>query len=50
MAAALKPLPESFGATRNALHRVAGELVAPARKPHNEIARYDALIDARPSA
>jgi hypothetical protein len=34
----LQPLPESFAASREALHRVAGELVAPARKPHNEIA------------
>ena len=34
----LKPLPETFVATRDALHRVAEELVAPARKPHNEIA------------
>jgi len=33
-----KRLPESFAATRDALHRVAEELVAPARKPHNEIA------------
>jgi len=36
--AALKRLPESFATTREALHRVAAELVAPARKPHNEIA------------
>jgi hypothetical protein len=34
----LKPLPEHFVASREALHRVAEELVAPARKPHNEIA------------
>src|SRR6266487_3811552 len=34
----LRPLPDSFAATRDALHRVAEELVAPARKPHNEIA------------
>jgi hypothetical protein len=34
----LRPLPESFAATREALHRVAEQLVAPARKPHNEIA------------
>ena len=34
----LRPLPDSFAATREALHRVAEELVAPARKPHNEIA------------
>jgi hypothetical protein len=31
-------LPDSFAATRDALHRVAEEIVAPARKPHNEIA------------
>jgi two-component system CheB/CheR fusion protein len=34
----LKRLPESFPTTRDALHRVAEELVAPARKPQNEIA------------
>ena len=34
----LQPLPDSFAATRDALHRVAEEIVAPARKPHNEIA------------
>jgi hypothetical protein len=34
----LEPLPDSFAATRHALHRVAEEIVAPARKPHNEIA------------
>jgi hypothetical protein len=34
----LKPLPQSFAGTREALHRVAEQLVAPARKPHNEIA------------
>jgi hypothetical protein len=34
----LEPLPESFAATRDALHRVAERIVAPARKPHNEIA------------
>jgi hypothetical protein len=34
----LQPLPDSFASTRDALHRVAQELVAPARKPHNEIA------------
>jgi hypothetical protein len=34
----LGPLPDSFAATRDALHRVAEEIVAPARKPHNEIA------------
>lgn len=38
MAVELRPLPETFQATRDALHRVAEELVAPARKPHNEIA------------
>src|SRR5918995_1268692 len=38
MAVELKPLPRTFVATRDALHRVAAELVAPARKPHNEIA------------
>jgi hypothetical protein len=34
----LKPLPDTFAETREALHRVAEQLVAPARKPHNEIA------------
>lgn len=34
----LEPLPASFKATREALHRVAEEVVAPARKPDNEIA------------
>jgi hypothetical protein len=34
----LAPLPPTFAATRGALHRVAEEIVAPARKPHNEIA------------
>jgi hypothetical protein len=34
----LAPLPAGFANTRDALHRVAEELVAPARKPHNEIA------------
>lgn len=34
----LQPLPSSFAATRSALHRVAEEIVAPARKPDNEIA------------
>jgi hypothetical protein len=34
----LQLLPDSFAATRDALHRVAEEIVAPARKPHNEIA------------
>ena len=36
--ASLRPLPDSFAETRKALHRVAEELVAPARKPQNEIA------------
>jgi len=35
---ALKPLPATFAATREALHAVAEQLVAPARKPDNEIA------------
>ena len=34
----LAPLPASFAATRDALHQVAERLVAPARKPDNEIA------------
>ena len=34
----LEPLPDAFAATRRSLHRVAEEIVAPARKPHNEIA------------
>ena len=34
----LQALPDSFASTRETLHRVAEELVAPARKPHNEIA------------
>ena len=34
----LEPLPATFSRTREALHRVAEELVAPARKPDNEIA------------
>jgi hypothetical protein len=38
MGVELKPLRPAFVATRRALHRVAEELVAPARKPHNEIA------------
>ncbi len=33
----LSPLPASFAATVAALHRVAEEIVAPARKPDNEI-------------
>jgi hypothetical protein len=37
----LEPLPSSFGETREALHKVADAVVAPARKPENEIAlRY----------
>jgi hypothetical protein len=34
----MRPLPASFTATVGALHRVAEEVVAPARKPDNEIA------------
>jgi hypothetical protein len=34
----LTPLPKGFARTREALHRVAEQIVAPARKPHNEIA------------
>ena len=34
----LKSLPASYQQTRDALHRVAEEIVAPARKPDNEIA------------
>ena len=34
----LPPLPAAFAVTRSALHRVAEEVVAPARKPDNEIA------------
>ena len=34
----LEPLPDSFSDTRRALHRIAAEVVAPARKPDNEIA------------
>src|SRR4051794_41552469 len=34
----LEPLPPSFVATVEALHEVAAELVAPARKPQHEIA------------
>jgi hypothetical protein len=34
----LEPLPPSFRATVASLHRVAAELVAPARKPQHEIA------------
>jgi hypothetical protein len=33
-----EPLPDSFPATREALHRIAERVVAPARKPQNEIA------------
>jgi hypothetical protein len=34
----LESLPDTFAATREALHTVAERLVAPARKPENEIA------------
>jgi hypothetical protein len=34
----LLPLPPGFASTVNALHRVAEQIVAPARKPDNEIA------------
>jgi hypothetical protein len=34
----LEPLPTTLQATVAALHRVAEETVAPARKPDNEIA------------
>src|SRR4051812_44931184 len=34
----LQPLPPTFAATVEALHRVAEQIVAPARKPDNEIA------------
>jgi hypothetical protein len=34
----MQPLPPSFAATRASLHRVAEQIVAPARKPQNEIA------------
>ena len=34
----LEPLPAGFAAATTALHRVAEEIVAPARKPDNEIA------------
>src|SRR3954454_25190142 len=36
----LPPFPATFRATVAALHRVAEEIVAPARKPDNEIALY----------
>src|SRR4051794_19396794 len=36
----LSPLPKTFAATAAALHRVAEEIVAPGRKPENEIALY----------
>jgi hypothetical protein len=35
---ALRPLSSTFAATRASLHRVAEKIVAPARKPDNEIA------------
>jgi hypothetical protein len=38
MGPALAPLPDRFSASVASLHRVAEELVAPARKPDNEIA------------
>ncbi len=38
MTSSLSPLPDEFAATVAALHRVAEEVVAPARKPDNEIA------------
>lgn len=38
MSSPLGPLPDGFGATVASLHRVAEALVAPARKPDNEIA------------
>jgi hypothetical protein len=38
MSPRLAPLPDGFGAAVSALHRVAEEVVAPARKPDNEIA------------
>jgi hypothetical protein len=34
----LHALPSSFASTREALHQVAEQIVAPGRKPHNEIA------------
>ncbi len=38
MSAPLPPLPDGFALTRLALHAVAEQIVAPARKPENEIA------------
>ena len=38
MSSPLSPLPDGFAVTVAALHRVAEEVVAPARKPDNEIA------------
>lgn len=38
MSPPLSPLPDRFATTKAALHRVAEQLVAPARKPDNEIA------------
>ena len=38
MSSLLSPLPDRFAATVSGLHRVAEQLVAPARKPENEIA------------
>jgi hypothetical protein len=37
VSARLSPLPDGFAATVAALHRVAEQLIAPARKPDNEI-------------
>ena len=38
MSSPLSPLPDRFAATVGGLHRVAEQLVAPSRKPENEIA------------
>lgn len=38
MGSSLSPLPRGFGLTVGSLHRVAEQIVAPARKPDNEIA------------
>ncbi|HVD85904.1 MAG TPA: hypothetical protein VNB59_00695 [Solirubrobacterales bacterium] len=38
MSSPLSPLPDQFAAAVSSLHRVAEEVVAPARKPDNEIA------------
>ena len=34
----LQPLPPGFAATRDELHRLAEQVVSPARKPEGEIA------------